>query len=803
MQRRLFTFAVVLLLIAPSIATATDPSIGRVLPPGGQRGTEVDLVLEGSRLEDAAEIVWYEPGIAVNKIEVRDGKVQAKIRIADDCRLGEHALRLRTPTGLSELRTFYVGTLPTVAEAEPNNDVAKAQKISLNVTATGIIENEDVDYFVVEAEAAQRIIVVVEGVRLGRTLFDPYIAIFDEQGRELSKCDDHPLVRQDCVAGIVAPADGKYYLQLRDSTFAGNGNCSYRMHVGFFPQPTAIMPLGGRPGEEVEFKLLGDIGGEFVQKIKLPTAADPNHRLFVEDSRGITPAPIPVRIVDLQNVVESEPHESLDKARSVETPCALNGVIAKKGEQDYYCFKAEKGKVLEIRCFARRLGSPLDAVIDLFDGKNKRLAGNDDANGPDSYLRFTAPDDGEYKLQIRDQLNWGGPGYTYRIEITPVSPSLGVEIARLQRFSQDRQTIIVPRGNRFAARVGVDRQDVSGDVEIAAEGLPAGVTAAAPKIASSQTMGPMLFEAAADAPIGGVLATLTGRFTDPKQSLVGDYHQKVELVLGDNQTVFWTYTAPKLAVVVTEEAPFKLQIVEPKVPIVGKGSMQLKIVAERKPDFKAPITVELIENAPKVTCASNVLIPEGQNEVLMPLNANEVGAAEYGKWQVIAMGQANVNGGTVWVASQLANLDVAAPFVEFTINRTAAEQGQTAEIVCQVKHNAPFEGAAKATLFGLPNKVTATEVDLTKDATELVFPVKIDAESPVGKHKGVGCQVVITQNGEPICHNVGLTELRIDPPSPPKATAKTETAKPAEPKQKQLSRLEKLRAESQQKSAKE
>src|SRR5690348_5028418 len=177
MGRQLFTLAVVVLLNAPSIVLATDPSIGRVLPPGGQRGTDVDLVLEGSRLEDAAEIMWYEPGIAVNKIEFRDGKVQAKVHIADDCRLGGHALRLRTPTGLSELRTFYVGTLPTVAEAEPNNDVAKAQKIGLNVTATGIIENEDVDYFVVEAEAAQRIIVVVEGVRLGRTLFDPYIVI--------------------------------------------------------------------------------------------------------------------------------------------------------------------------------------------------------------------------------------------------------------------------------------------------------------------------------------------------------------------------------------------------------------------------------------------------------------------------------------------------------------------------------------------------------------------------------------------------------------------------------------------------
>src|SRR5262245_27113070 len=122
MGRRLFTLADVMLMIAPLAASATDPSIGRVLAPGGNRGDDVDVVLEESRIEDAAEIMWYEPGITVSKLEFRDGKAQAKIHIADDCRLGEHALRLRTPTGLSELRTFYVGTLPTVAEVEPNND---------------------------------------------------------------------------------------------------------------------------------------------------------------------------------------------------------------------------------------------------------------------------------------------------------------------------------------------------------------------------------------------------------------------------------------------------------------------------------------------------------------------------------------------------------------------------------------------------------------------------------------------------------------------------------------------------------
>ncbi len=411
------------------------------------------------------------------------------------------------------------------------------------------------------------------------------------------------------------------------------------------------------------------------------------------------------------------------------------------------------------------------------------------------------PADGDYKLQVRDQLGRGGPTSTYRVEFSSILPSMTVNIPKVQQFSQDRQTIVVARGNRFATRIGVDRQDISGDVTVAAENLPAGVTCNQPAIAAAHNSAPMIFEAAADAPIGGVLATLNGRFTDPNQSLVGRYRQRVELVHGDNQTIFWTHTVPKLAVVVTEEAPFKLQIVEPKVPLVARGAMQLKIVAERKADFKAPITVELIHNAPNVTSASAVTIPENQNEVLFPLNANSVVAADYGKWHLAAMGQASVNGGTAWVSSQLMTLELTAPFIEFTLERTATEQGKGTEVLCKVKQNTPFEGVAKASLIGLPNKVNAQEIDLTKETAELIFPVTVDAESPVGKHKDIGCQVVVTQNGEPICHHVGTVELRIDPPSPPKETAKAEPeAKPPEPQPKQLSRLEKLRLEAQQKS---
>ena len=66
-----------------------------------------------------------------------------------------------------------------------------------------------------------------------------------------------------------------------------------------------------------------------------------------------------------------------------------------------------------------------------------------------------------------------------------------------------------------------------------------------------------------------------------------------------------------------------------------------------------------------------------------------------------------------------------------------------------------FPGEAQVTLIGLPNKVTTDVKKITKDTTDLVFHIKTDKVSPAGNHASLFCQVVITQNGEPIVHNIG------------------------------------------------
>src|SRR5213076_394990 len=99
--------------------------------------------------------------------------------------------------------------------------------------------------------------------------------------------------------------------------------------------------------------------------------------------------------------------------------------------------------------------SPLDSVMTLAVAGGGAVAINDDAVGPDSYFRYTFPDDRDYVISVTDHLGQGGPAYFYRIEFVPVQPSATISIPKVALFSQERQTVSVPRGGRMATLVTV------------------------------------------------------------------------------------------------------------------------------------------------------------------------------------------------------------------------------------------------------------------------------------------------------------------------------------------------------------
>lgn len=791
------SIAAVTCVLLAATAFAASPRLSSITPRGVQRGQEATVTFNGSNLGDAAEILFYDSGFEVLKIEPAGNNAKVTLKVAPDARLGEHVAQVRTKTGVSDYRTLWVEQLPVVEEKEPNTDFEAPQPLELNHVVNGNISNEDVDYYVVEAKKGQRISAEVVAMRLSTALFDPYVAILDERRFELSANDDTPLALQDAFASIVAPEDGKYIIEVRESAYANGSN--YRLHVGTFPRPTAVYPAGGKLGEPTEVTFLGVPGGPLKQTVTLPGESDEEFGVFAQDAGGISPTPNSFRLFEHGNAFEAEPNDELAIATPVELPLAFNGIIQVPGDVDCFKFAAKKGQTFDVECYSRRIRSGLDPVVNLYSADGKSIAGNDDSRGPDSYLRFAVPADGEYIIRVTDHLGRGGPDLVYRLEFHPIKPTLSLSIPRVERYGQFRQQIYVPRGGRFATQINASRANFSGDLVLEGQGLPEGVTMVCEAMPANMSAMPVVFEAAADAPLSGKLVDFAAKHADPQQQIRGGFVNNADFVVGGpGQSIYRQKQVNRLAVVVVDELPFSIEIVEPKVPIVRDGSMKLKIIAHKKEGWDEQINVQLPFRPPGLGATSSINIPKGQNEAEYPLSA--AGNAQVKKWKIFALGTSQ----GMWSSSQLASLEIAEAYTTFEMQRAACEQGQEAQILCKINHTTPFEGEATAQLLGLPPKTTTTDMKLNKDTQELIFTVKTDPASPVGKHNLI-CQLTIVQNGEPIVARAGGVQLQIDKPlpmeepkpAPQKAPENKPEAKPApepaKPQAKPLSRLEKLR----------
>lgn len=766
-----------LILLLPLAAPAAAPRLVSVTPTGGQRGTDVQLVFSGERLQDTEEVVFYEPGLEVERLNlVTNRVVRARLKIGEHCALGEHHLRLRTASGVSDLRTFFVGPYPVVAEIEPNDTPAQAQKIRLNTTVTGVITAEDVDCFAVEARQGQLLSAEVEGMRLGRGAFDPRLALRETNGTVLADVDDTWLAMQDPFISLIAPHDGTYIFQLREATWGGDANCHYRLHLGNFPRPTAVYPPGGEAGQLTGLRFYSEATDNFDEDVTLPALPQEKFGVFAERDPLVAPTPNWIRVSPFPNVLSPGGNTDRPHAASVTLgpPFALNGVISLRGETDWFRFPAKKGVPLELNVYARQLRSPLDSVLEVFDSCGRSVAVNDDANGSvDSALKFTPEQDTNYFVSIRDSLGHFGPDFTYRVEVTPATARVAVKIPEVSRNdTQSRQFIVVPQGNRYATLISAKRENFNGELRFGAEPLPPGLTLAAETLPRQAEAEPLLFEAAPGAPVGGRLVDLTATGTNGGGRVTGHFRQNADLVEGPNNTTYYSTSVDELYVAVVREAPFQLHIVEPKAPLVQGGTLELQITAQRLPGFDEPIEVTMVWNPPGVASQTEATIPKGATNVICQLSAADT--AESRAWKIAVTGHAPVNGGEVYVSSQLAPLEVAAPFLAGKIQTLAVNPGKAATLVVDLQQLRPFAGNAKIRLSGLPERVTAREQEITKDDPKATFPLTVDANCAAGSFRNLFCTVEITQDGETIAQNLAAGGiLRVVP-------AKRETLKLAD-----------------------
>jgi hypothetical protein len=798
------------LLLAGQTAMAAYPEFSTTKPNGGKRGTEVELTVTGSRLADFEGFIFMSPGFETKKVvKVENNKVTAVVAIAPNAALGNHIMRIRTKTGISHGRQFFVGQYGNTDEKEPNDDFASPQVIGFNQTVEGIVQNEDVDYYRISAKKGQRIALEIDGLRLGYINFDPYIAVLDSGRFEIASSDDTILHRQDGYLSVVAPEDGDYTIMVRESSYRGGGNSYYRLHVGSFRRPDVAYPAGGKAGSKTKVRFVERTGEADEEELQLPAQPDLTY-MAITQSADAPPSGNPFRVVAFDNSLEAEPNDEQAKATAAQSdPIALNGIIEKPGDVDWFKIPLKKGQKVDVQTFAQSVGSPLDSVVYVYNDKGGSLGGNDDGGGRrrlDSKFSVNIPADGDYFVRVTDHLERGGPTFVYRIEIAASEPSVRFASPNYNvNDSHSRQFIAVPRGGRYATLVNVTRNNVSGDMEFKMPALPAGVKLLTDKLPKELGSMTLLFEAAKDAPLAGGAYPITLAPLDPAVKVTGYLNQEFDIVRSGN-TIYYTEVAEQLPVAVVEEVPFSLEIVKPSVPLVAGGLLEMTVKAVRKADYKAPIRVLLNWKPAGISALGEQTIAEGQTECKFLLDANPSTPA--GTWKFTVLGESDSGNGRIYNASPWCEITTAPAFISApTMALTALEQGKESEMVCKVEQLLPFEGEAEARVVGIADTIQIEPAKIKKDTKEVVFKVKTTDKSPVGKHANLFVQVAVPVQGGVTLHRIGAgSTLRIDaprkaPPPMPAAVAAAPAAappKPAEPAkapEKRLSRLEQLRQE--------
>lgn len=113
------------------------------------------------------------------------------------------------------------------------------------------------------------------------------------------------------------------------------------------------------------------------------------------------------------------------KAQPISVPSVVCGRIESAENVDYYKFRCHAGQVITIEAHGARLQDKihdlqkhLDPYIAVYDSSGRELAANDDYYFADPLLTFTAAEEGDYLVAIRDAKFDGDPRWAYALTIT-------------------------------------------------------------------------------------------------------------------------------------------------------------------------------------------------------------------------------------------------------------------------------------------------------------------------------------------------------------------------------------------------
>jgi hypothetical protein len=445
-------------------------------------------------------------------------KIKVRFTAAPDAVPGPRSFRLATPQGASTVGQLVVVREAVMVEAADNDAMATAQGVTLPATLCGAIEKaEDVDFFKFTLAEAGAWTFHVHSSRSQdrihdlQTHSDPILTLRNAAGTVLATSDNYFFADPLLHFNFTDPGD--YYLDIRDVRYQGNADWQYSIEASNRPLVTNVFPSRVTPGTATRLDLVGfHLPGDRTTLLTLP-AEMPEGPVWLNLPLGESLAPAPLVISRLPGLIEAAGDNGTPAAAPpIEVPLGISGRISEPGDVDCYRFEARQGERFSFEVLARRHQSALDSVLRIVNEPGAVLVENDDlSTGRHSHAdsmieNWTAPADGSCAIELSDLHQRGGPEYVYFLKVTRSEPYFTLDV--------DTDKTLLSAGTAGAIFVRVYRKNgFAGEVQLAIEGLPPGVTASCGRILAGSTDGCIILEAAPDAGQGAANVRISGSAT--------------------------------------------------------------------------------------------------------------------------------------------------------------------------------------------------------------------------------------------------------------------------------------------------
>ncbi len=630
---------------------AQSPEIGGLLPAGGPRGQATTLRVDGKNLV-GARLYLSGGGVAVKSVQVTpDGsQLTAELSVEANAKLGPHELRLATSKGVSNGSRFWVDVIPNqvietpMTESLPPLPLDGAKPVALNGR---IAARAGRDRFVLTASAGDTWAFDCFADRI-RSRFDPVMELRDEAGVSLKLVQS--MWETDPRFVYRFAKAGRYFLTVRDSEYNGGPNYTYRLRVGRMAFLAGYTPRGAPPGHQVLLALDGTNLTTKQALVSIPADAAPGMFWAEVKADGANPIVVPLIV---ENEAVTDVGQSALPQPLPALPAAVDGVFGQAPHRRFTFHAAAQSAYL-FDLLGRRIGSRIDGQIRILNTVGKEIAANDDAPelGKEARLVFTAPNEGEYTVEVSNVEEITGPDCYYRLKASRVQPDFRISI------TADRLT--VPVGGTVSLPITMERSGGFQDaVAVKIEGLPEGVTARGGTIGVGKTTLEVTLTAAPGAVIAasGVqivgVATIGGHSTLHAAPAWEKYeHRSIDLGLA----VEFSYTRPHhlwdlLLLGITDRTDtFNFGMTPAFLTLIPGNSLDIPVHVDRQPNAKNEIKLELRGLPAKVT-ATAATIPAGQTDGKITLTAAPDAAPDIAN--VILIGHLD-NSNTLAPAIQLA-----------------------------------------------------------------------------------------------------------------------------------------------------